>query len=282
MTISKKINLEELDETVNKLKTQGGAKKRGSKKSSQKGSKKSSQKGSKKSLKKGSKMARMVNADMMETMVGGSKKKASKKSSKSMKGGAKKFSKKDSKKGSKSMVDGKPICDDWKEMDYESVGECIRDQTGGKKGSKKASKKVSKKASKKSSKKVSKKDSKLARVLDIELDMEGGKSKGSKKSSKKGSMKRELPPALKAAQVVNEKVLKATGAERSDWFGLIKYINVLRKEAKKTVKDEKDFEAVNKKIMELFEKDLESKGKGKVASMIKAFAEEAKANRGKK
>ena len=226
MPISKKINLEELDQKVNELEIQGGAKKRGSKKSSKKASKKSSKKGSKKSSKKGSKMARMVNTDMMETMVGGAKKSSKKGSKKSSKKASKKASKKSSKKGSKSM------------------------KGGAKKSTKKASKKSSKKAS--------------------------------KKGSKKGSMKRELPPALKAAQVVNEKVLKATGAERSDWFGLIKYINVLRKEAKKSVKDEKDFEAVNIKIMELFEKDLESKGKGKIASMIKAFAEEAKANRGKK
>ena len=92
---------------------------------------------------------------------------------------------------------------------------------------------------------------------------------------------RRLPPALKASQVVNEKILKETGVEGVHWFGLIIYINMLRKEAKKSVKDEKDFEDVNKKIMELFEKDLQLKGKGKIADIIITFAEEAKTKRSK-
>ena len=117
--------------------------------------------------------------------------------------------------------------------------------------------------------------------------MEGGaKKKSSKKSSKKGSktgskMKRAANPFIKATLAINEKILKECGGERSDWFGLIKYVNVLRTEAKKAVKDEKDFEAVNKKILELFEKELQSKGKAKIASMIKNFAAEIKAKRSK-
>jgi hypothetical protein len=178
---------------------------------------------------------------------------------------AKKSSKKSSKKS--------------KKMSRLVNNDSLDDMLGGKK-SKKSSKKGSKKSSKKSSKKGSKDSSKLSRVL--EMGLVGGKKKSSKQSSKKGSkMKRTLNPALKATQVINEKVLKEAGAERSHWFGLITYINTLRKEAKKLV-NEKDFEAVNKKIMELFEKDLQSKGKAKIASIIAKFAEEAKENRKKK
>jgi hypothetical protein len=111
------------------------------------------------------------------------------------------------------------------------------------------------------------------------VDMQGGKKR---RGSKKGSMKRELNPALKATQVINEKILKETGAERGHWFGLIAYVNSLRKEAKKQVKDEKDFKAVNDKIMELFKVDLDKKGKGKIAGMIKDMYTEAMAKRGKR
>ncbi len=172
-------------------------------------------------------------------------------------------------------------------------------QAGGKKA-KKSSKKASKKGSKKSSKKGSKKGSKKSKMsrmvmMGVEDEMMGGKrrskkgskkaSKGSKKGSKKGSMtggKRTLNPALKATQVVNEKILKESGAERKHWFGLITYVNTLRKDAKKQVKDEKDFEAVNKKIMELFDGELDKKGKAKIAKTIEDYYTEAMAKRGKR
>ena len=234
--------------------TQDGGKRR-SKKSSKKSAPK---KGSKKSSKK---MAR-YNMQNLDMMIGG--KRRSKKSSKEV--SSKKSSKKSSRKSSKKMS-----------------------QKGGKRRSKKSSKEVSsKKSSKKGSRKSSKKGSKQSRSSSpnpmINLDsfstsdesMEGGAKKPSKKGSKQ---KRTLPPALKAAQVINEKVLKETGADRKHWFGLIKYINVLRTSAKKSVKDEKDFEAVNKKIMDLFNDELSSKGKGKIAKMIADYAEEAMAKR---
>ncbi len=94
--------------------------------------------------------------------------------------------------------------------------------------------------------------------------------------------KRTLNPALKATQVVNEKILKETGSERKNWFGLITYVNTLRKDAKKQVKDEKDFESVNKKIMELFSAELDVKGKEKIAKIIEDFHTEAMAKRGKR
>jgi len=109
----------------------GGAKRKGSKKSSKKGSKKSSKKGSKK-------------------MTGGGKKKGSKKSSKK---GSKKGSKKSSKKGSKKMTGG-----------AKRKGSKKSSKKGSKKSSKKGSKKMSggakRKGSKKSSKKASRKGSK--------------------------------------------------------------------------------------------------------------------------
>ena len=132
------------------------------------------------------------------------------------------------------------------------------------------------------------KDAKLYNILREDADWiksqpeylaKKASKKSSKKSSKTGKMKRTLNPKMKAIQVMNEKILKEVGAERTYWFGLITYVNMLRKEAKKSVKDETDTESVNKKIMELFEKDLQSKGKGKIASMIKTFAEEAKAKK---
>ena len=182
-----------------------------------------------------------------------------------------------------------------------------RKNTGSKRGSKKTSKKGSKKASKKGSK--------MSRVVDA-MELSGGvkskkgskrgskkgPKKGSKKASKKslsrsvsmieieplpfmeggGKTKKALPPALKAAQEVNENILKQTGASRSDWFGLITYVNILRKDAKKSVKDEKDFVSVNKKILELFNAELSSKGGSKIAEQIKDLAEEAKKKRTKK
>lgn len=88
--------------------------------------------------------------------------------------------------------------------------------------------------------------------------------------------------AFDAVRMLNEKVLEAVGIERSHWFGLITYVNVLRKEAKKLVKDEKDSESVNNKIMELLERDLNTKGKTKVADMIKKFTEDVRAKKSKK
>ena len=95
-------------------------------------------------------------------------------------------------------------------------------------------------------------------------------------------MCKKLNPALKATQIINERILKDVGGERKYWFGLITYVNTLRKEAKNQVKDEKDFQSVNDKIMELFKVDLDKKGKSKIAKMIEDFYMVAMSKRGKR
>ena len=95
-------------------------------------------------------------------------------------------------------------------------------------------------------------------------------------------MARTLNPALKATQIINERIFQDIGCERRYWFGLITYVNTLRKEAKKLVKDEKDFIAVNNKINELFNSDLDKKGKDKIIKEIKDFYNEAMGKRGKR
>ena len=109
-------------------------------------------------------------------------------------------------------------------------------------------------------------------LINLVLYLKGG-------ASEKKKSTRVLPPSFKAAQVVNEKIIKDVGCDRKYWFGLIKYVNTLRIQAKKEVDDEKDFESVNKVIMDLFNQDLKSKGKNKILKMIKYFAEEAKQER---
>ena len=95
-------------------------------------------------------------------------------------------------------------------------------------------------------------------------------------------MTRTVNPALRDTQIINERIVKDIGCERRYWFGLIIYVNTLRKEAKKLVKDEKDFKAVNNKINELFNSDLDKKGKDKIIKEIKDFYNEAMGKRGKK
>ncbi len=103
---------------------------------------------------------------------------------------------------------------------------------------------------------------------------------GSQQQEQQGG-KRELPPALKAAQATNEKILSATGVDRSNFMGLIKFVGKMRDEAKKSVKDSSDYTAVNKKIMEVFEDYLEKHGKSKVAKEIENMTEEIRAKRKK-
>jgi hypothetical protein len=243
---------------VNEQQT-GGKRKRSSKKGSKKTSKKTSKKGSKKSSKtmKGGKRASKKTSKKAS-------KKSSKKRSKTQKGGEqdeqdggkrKRASKKTSKKASKKASKKRSKTQKGGEQDEQDGGK--RRKRASKKTSKKASKKASKKSSKKSSKKRSKKD-----------EQDGGA--------------KTLNPALKATQVINERILKDVGGVRSHWFGLITYVNTLRKDAKTKVKDEKDFKAVNDKIVELFKVDLEKKGKSKIAKMIEDFYMEAMAKRGKR
>ena len=56
----------------------------------------------------------------------------------------------------------------------------------------------------------------------------------------------------------------------------------MRDEAKKSVKDHKDYVAINKKILEVFEDYMNKHGKAKVAKEIVDYAEEIKQNRAAK
>jgi hypothetical protein len=114
-----------------------------------------------------------------------------------------------------------------------------------------------------------------------EMDGQQGGKKKSKKSSKSGSKnKRELPPALKASQVTNKKVSEKLGYNISP--GLIKFVSKFRNQAKQTIKDEKDFVAVNKKTLELFEEYFNKHGKSKLVSEVEKLADEIKNSRKKK
>ncbi len=183
-----------------------------------------------------------------------------------------------------------------KKQEYKQLGASLDTEdslNGGakKKKSKKSSKKSSKKTSKKSSKKTSKKSSKQARVgLELmNLDVMDGGAKSKKKSSKLSSksaskktskQKRELPPALKESQKTNKKVSELSGYKISP--GLIKFVSKFRQDAKKSVKDETDYVAVNKKILELINDYLAKHGKSKVYAEIEKLAEEIKRSRSKK
>jgi hypothetical protein len=136
----------------------------------------------------------------------------------------------------------------------------ILSQMGGKKSSKKNSKKSSKKDSKKSSKKSSKKDSKKL--------INGG---GAKK----------LPASLAESNKTTSEICEKLGVKRSP--GLIMFVNrKLRIPAKEQVSDEKDYKAVNKKMLELFDDLLKKKSKQQLVSEVEKFAIEAKNNRTKK
>ena len=157
----------------------------------------------------------------------------------------------------------------------------ILSQMGGKKGSKKGSKKDSKKGSKKDSKKGSKKVSKK----DSKKDSKKSSKKDSKKDSKKklinGGGAKKLPPSLAESNKTTSEVCEKLGVKRSP--GLIMFVNrKLRIPAKEQVSDEKDYKAVNKKMLELFDDLLKKKSKQQLVSEVEKFAEEAKNNRTKK
>ena len=111
---------------------------------------------------------------------------------------------------------------------------------------------------------------------DMNDEMVGGK----KKSKKKSSLKRELPPALAESQKTNKIISEKVGYNISP--ALITY--VARKfgdEAKTSVKDPKDFKAVNKKKLELFEDYLSKNSKGKILGEIEKVANDLKNSRKK-
>ena len=81
---------------------------------------------------------------------------------------------------------------------------------------------------------------------------------------------------------MKEKIIKEIGVDRKFWFGLNTYFYELRTEALKDVKDSKDFKALHKKVMELFDRDMKSKGKDKLSKYVVNLAEEIKKKRSKK
>ena len=183
-------------------------------------------------------------------------KKSSKKGSKK---GSKKASKKSSKKAPKKSSK-------MARVSMETINLIPEDNLfGGKKSSKKSSKKASKKSSKKASKKSSKKASKKS------------SKKGSKKASKQ---KRTLPPALKESNLTNKYISQALGVKISP--SLMKFIKKFSEMAKKTIKDEKDFMAINKKKKELFTEYLNKNGKQKIMGEIEEIAASIKKNKSKK
>lgn len=159
---------------------------------------------------------------------------------------------------------------------------------GAKKGSK--SKKITKakvtktkKSSKSNSKKVSSKPTSkasgiLSRIISANgaEDMYGGKKSSKGKTDKP---KRKLNEAMQATLELNKEVLKRSGADRSLWFGLTPYINTFRLKAKEQIKDHKDHKAINKLILELIQKEIDTKGKQKVADEISQRNEDAKKKR---
>lgn len=181
-----------------------------------------------------------------------------------------------------------------KQREYKKLAE--EEQEGGaKRKSKKSSKKSKTSKKSKSSKKSSSKKSKSSKksrqsrglqIVDVDL-MEGGakrKSKNLKKSSKRSSKRsskqsRELPPALKASQATNKKISEMSGYKISP--ALIKYVSQFRTEAKQSVKDEKDFVSINKKILELFNEHFSKHGKSKVFAEMEKLAEQMKNSRKK-
>ena len=76
--------------------------------------------------------------------------------------------------------------------------------------------------------------------------------------------------------------IKEIGIERKYWFGLNTYFYELRTEALKEVKDSKDFKTLHKKVLELFDRDMKSKGKDKLGKYVINLAEEIKKKRSKK
>ena len=76
-------------------------------------------------------------------------------------------------------------------------------------------------------------------------------------------------------------MIKEIGAERKYWFGLNTYFYELRTEALKSVSDSKDYVTLHKKILELFDKDIKSKGKDKICAYVINLAEQIKKKRSK-
>lgn len=99
-------------------------------------------------------------------------------------------------------------------------------------------------------------------------------SKGSKKGSRGGGAKK-LHPALVESNKTVTIVAEKLGVKRSP--GLIKFVNQrLRIPAKQGIKDEKDYKAINKKMLEILDDVLAKKSKQQLVAEVEKFAEEVK------
>lgn len=145
----------------------------------------------------------------------------------------------------------------------------------------KVSSKPSSKAKSNSKKVPSKPTSKASGLLSRIITANEDNQLGGKKSSKdkKDKPKRKLNEAMQATLELNKEVLKRSGADRSLWFGLTPYINTFRLKAKEQIKDHKDHKAINKLILELIQKEIDTKGRQKVADEIAQRSEDAKKKR---
>ena len=107
------------------------------------------------------------------------------------------------------------------------------------------------------------------------VEMDGGKRR-----SKKSSQKRSLPPSLAENIKTNKIISEKIGYNVSP--ALITYIaRKFGDSSKASVKDPKDFKAVNKKKLELFDEYLAKNSKSKIVSEIDKVGEDLKASRKK-
>ncbi len=72
-------------------------------------------------------------------------------------------------------------------------------------------------------------------------------------------------------QIINEKFVKELGLERKYWFGLMTYISLLRTNAKNQVQNNKDSYEINEKLFEIFNEDIQNRGKDMIIEEIKYF-----------
>jgi len=111
-------------------------------------------------------------------------------------------------------------------------------------------------------------------------EMQGGKRRSKSSSKKRSSQKRQLHPSLAENIRVNKIISEKIGYSISP--ALITY--VARKfgdTAKASVKDPKDFKAINKKKLELFEEYLSKNSKAKILGEIDKIGNDLKAARKK-
>jgi hypothetical protein len=264
-----------LNENQRNLVLDGGAKRKARKMTASQNIISSSKKSSKRKSKRKSKQSGGEELD--DNLVGGkrrSKKTSKKASSKKRKSkqtggdeigedlvGGKRRSKKGAKKASSKKRKSKQTGGD----------EISEDLVGGKRRSKKGAKKAS------SKKRSSKKNSKQSRQQMGELvELNGGK----RKSKRRSSQKRELPPSLAESFKTNKIISEKIGYNISP--ALVTFIaRKFGDAAKASVKDSKDFKAVNKKKLELFEEYFSKNSKSKILSEIEKIGNDLKEARRK-